>query len=49
MATIYMRKNGTFQLRIVNKLLPKDVWATFNSYEATVVDAAARHPAQRRE
>jgi hypothetical protein len=32
MATIYTHKNGTFQLRIVNKLLPKDLWATFDSY-----------------
>lgn len=31
---IYTRKNGTFQLRIVNKLLPKDLWATFDTYDA---------------
>jgi integrase len=32
MATIIKRRYG-YQLRVTNKLLPKDVWATFDDYE----------------
>lgn len=33
MSTIKQRANGTFQLRVSNKLLPKPLYATFDSYE----------------
>jgi integrase len=33
MASIKARANGTFQLSIKNKLLPKTLWATFDSLE----------------
>lgn len=33
MSTIKQRANGTFQLRISNKLLPKPLYATFDSFE----------------
>lgn len=33
MASIKARANGTFQLSIKNKLLPKTLWATFDSFE----------------
>jgi len=33
MATIKTRANGTFQLRVSSKLLPKPLYATFDSYE----------------
>ncbi len=33
MASIKSRANGTFQLSIKNKLLPKTLWATFDSHE----------------
>lgn len=33
MASIKSRKNGTFQLCIKNSLLPKTLWATFDTIE----------------
>jgi hypothetical protein len=33
MGTLYTRPYG-FQIRIINKLLPKDLWATFDTREA---------------
>jgi integrase len=34
MASIKARPNGTFQLSVKNRLLPKTFWATFDTYEA---------------
>lgn len=36
MSTIKTNPSGTFQLRITNKLLPKDFYSTFNTREAAV-------------
>lgn len=33
MATIKSRPNGTFQLRVKHRLLPRTIWATFDSRE----------------
>lgn len=33
MATIKQNRSGTFQVRVKNKLLPKTLWATFDTFE----------------
>ncbi|WP_150127693.1 hypothetical protein [Janthinobacterium psychrotolerans] len=39
MASIKQTPSGAFQIRIKNKLLPKTLWATFDTFEQACVAA----------